>query len=49
MFGYNAYKVCAIAGSAVPMWHAKEKQLPNYYDHYHVSKHKTSAHCWYLI
>ena len=49
MFGYNAKMICSLAGSAVPMWHAKEQKSPNYYDHYHVSKHINSAHCWYLI
>ena len=49
MYSYNAKKVCALAGSAEPMWHAKERNEPNYYNHYHVSKHINSAHCWYLI
>ena len=49
MFGYNAKMICSLAGSAVPMWHAKEQNAPNYYNHYHVSKHINSAHCWYLI
>ena len=49
MFGYNAKMICSLAGSAVPMWHAKEQNAPNYYNHYHVSKHVNSAHCWYLI
>jgi RHS repeat-associated protein len=49
MFGYNAKMICSLAGSAAPMWHAKEQNAPNYYNHYHVSKHINSAHCWYLI
>ncbi len=49
MFGFNAKMICSLAGSAVPMWHAKEQNAPNYYNHYHVSKHINSAHCWYLI
>ena len=49
MFGYNAKMICSLAGSAVPMWHGKERNAPNYYNHYHVSKHINSAHCWYLI
>lgn len=49
MYGYNARKVCALAGSATPMWHAKEYNSPNYYNHYHINKHENSAHCWYLI
>lgn len=49
MYSYNAKKVCALAGSSKPMWHAKERNEPNYYNHYHVSKHINSAHCWYLI
>ena len=49
MYGYNARKVCALAGSATPMWHGKEHNSPNYYDHYHINNHTNSAHCWYLI
>ena len=49
MYGYNARKVCALAGSATPMWHAREYNSPNYYNHYHINKHTNSAHCWYLI
>ena len=49
MYGYNARKVCALAGKATPMWHSKEKSIPNYYNHYHINKHSNSAHCWYLI
>ena len=49
LYGYNARKVAARAGNATPMWHPRQYNLPGYYNHYHVSKHINSAHCFYII
>ena len=32
-----------------PIHHDKHKDQPGYYKHYHVSKHRNSAHVWYLF
>ena len=49
MFMHNAYKVCAMAGNAVPMLHMVKTKKANYYNHFHINKHINSAHCWFLI
>ena len=49
MYNYNARKVAVLAGTSVPMWHARHQNKPGHFPHYHVGKHVNSAHCFYLL
>ena len=49
MYQHDARRACALAGGAFPEWEGRHNIGPNSYDHYHLYKHKTGSHCWYLI